>query len=369
MKHAHWLAITTVTAALAVAAVAWANSSFAPPPAAVTGPATDNAARHAALTRTGESRFDWNWLARKCDADGDGIVSSDEFPGSQTAYERLDRTWDGSLTADDFDWSADGDLCRQKETTFALFKSADVDSNGRISSEEWQKAFADAAAEADSLNEEELERLIYLPRVRKTKNEVKNFASITAFLQHANSQFSPNLPQVGDLAPDFELQSADGLSRVRLSLYRGKKPVVLIFGCFSCGNYRTYSASLEKMYERWKEDCEFLRVYVREAHPAKDGRATATNARAGILVPQPSTFDDRCQIAGQCAAALEIGGPILIDELDDRVGRAWGGWPDRLYIVDRDGRVAYCGGPGPFGFNPAEMEQSLSLLLMSEESE
>jgi hypothetical protein len=37
----------------------------------------------------------------------------------------------------------------------------------------------------------------------------------------------------GAVAPDFDLPSADGMSRVRLSSFRGSKPVVLIFGSYS----------------------------------------------------------------------------------------------------------------------------------------
>ena len=36
--------------------------------------------------------------------------------------------------------------------------------------------------------------------------------------------------KVGDLAPDFALKTTDHSSVVRLSLFRGQKPVVLIFG-------------------------------------------------------------------------------------------------------------------------------------------
>jgi hypothetical protein len=38
------------------------------------------------------------------------------------------------------------------------------------------------------------------------------------------------VPKVGQVAPDFQLRSADGRQIVRLSSFRGKKPVVLIFG-------------------------------------------------------------------------------------------------------------------------------------------
>jgi hypothetical protein len=33
--------------------------------------------------------------------------------------------------------------------------------------------------------------------------------------------------------------------------------------------------------------------------------------------------------------------------------------PDRLYLIARDGRVAYRGGPGPFGFVAIELEHAI----------
>ncbi len=37
--------------------------------------------------------------------------------------------------------------------------------------------------------------------------------------------------------------------------------------------------------------------------------------------------------------------------------------PSRLYLINRDGKVAYKSGRDPFGFKPAELEHSLVLLL------
>jgi hypothetical protein len=39
--------------------------------------------------------------------------------------------------------------------------------------------------------------------------------------------------KVGDAAPDFNLETYDGKSRVQLSSSRGKKPVVLVFGSYT----------------------------------------------------------------------------------------------------------------------------------------
>jgi hypothetical protein len=39
--------------------------------------------------------------------------------------------------------------------------------------------------------------------------------------------------RVGDAAPDFLLSTSDRKARVRLSSFRGRKPVVLIFGSYT----------------------------------------------------------------------------------------------------------------------------------------
>ena len=44
---------------------------------------------------------------------------------------------------------------------------------------------------------------------------------------------NPNAPKVGALAPDFELTDVTGTKTVSLSEFRGKKPVVLLFGSFT----------------------------------------------------------------------------------------------------------------------------------------
>lgn len=43
----------------------------------------------------------------------------------------------------------------------------------------------------------------------------------------------PKSPKVGDLAPDFELQDPDGKVQIRLSDFRGKRPVALVFGSYT----------------------------------------------------------------------------------------------------------------------------------------
>jgi type I thyroxine 5'-deiodinase len=51
--------------------------------------------------------------------------------------------------------------------------------------------------------------------------------------------------------------------------------------------------------------------------------------------------------------------PTAVDRVDDAVSRAYGAWPDRLYVIGPDGRVAYQGGVGPFGFSTDEVRAFL----------
>jgi hypothetical protein len=104
-------------------------------------------------------------------------------------------------------------------------------------------------------------------------------------------------------------------------------------------------------------------VYVREAHPT-DGWRLESNDRASITLPQPTDMAGRTAVATQCCTRLEMNMPMLVDEIDDRVGHAYSGMPDRLYVIDPEGRVVYKGGRGPFGYKPGEMEQSLLMLLL-----
>jgi hypothetical protein len=47
------------------------------------------------------------------------------------------------------------------------------------------------------------------------------------------ARYDATAPKVGDLAPNFELYDLKGEKPVRLSDFRGRKPVALVFGSFT----------------------------------------------------------------------------------------------------------------------------------------
>lgn len=353
---------TLITSARAAEPAGAANRSSASKDSSAKLPAGKPAADYESI-RSGQTRYDWKWLASRFDKDNDSVISADEFPGSSAQFTRLDRNWDGKLTADDLDWSPKSPITGQKETAFALFKTVDKNSDGRLNREEWAALFDRYAEDKDFLQSDDLERLMYVSRVIKSQKE-RDGRIKRQRQDHSTGRRGHIVPKPGELAPDFTLQSPDGKTTVTLSSYRGKQPVVLVFGCFTCGNYRTYSEPLEAMYKQYKDKVAFVRVYASEAHPTDDGPVSEVNRTAGILIKQPTTLEERCSVAQRCTTSLHIETPLVVDGIDNRVGKAYGCWPDRLYIVDREGKIAYTGGPGPFAFNPRELEQSLILMML-----
>jgi hypothetical protein len=103
-------------------------------------------------------------------------------------------------------------------------------------------------------------------------------------------------------------------------------------------------------------------IYILEAHPI-DAWQTEANQKEKISVASPRTLTERCAVEGTCATKLALRIPAVIDDLDNTTEAAYTAWPDRLYVIDRDGRVAYKSKPGPFGFKPADMEVALKHLL------
>lgn len=107
---------------------------------------------------------------------------------------------------------------------------------------------------------------------------------------------------------------------------------------------------------------EFLTVYISEAHP-EDEWQMESNVKEQIVFKQPRTFDERRTAAALLVDRLKYRAPLAIDSLSGEAERAYGAWPERIYIIGTDGRIAYKGDMGPFGFHPDEAEKELARLL------
>ena len=89
----------------------------------------------------------------------------------------------------------------------------------------------------------------------------------------------------------------------------------------------------------------------------------ASNIKQHVVIANPRSAGERAAVADSCVRNLHIAIPALLDDFRNTTEAAYTGWPDRLYAIDRSGRVAYKSGPGPFGFHPKELETALARLV------
>lgn len=116
--------------------------------------------------------------------------------------------------------------------------------------------------------------------------------------------------------------------------------------------------ALHDLYDRYRERVAFFVVYIKEAHP-EEGWVVTPNVHEGITVRDPRSESERVKVAESCALRTSIRIPVVVDGLENRVARAYGGWPDRLYLIGYDGHVAFQGEEGPIGFRPEQLESAI----------
>lgn len=314
-----------------------------------------------------DTRFTWEWLCERQGNQPDEPITKEQFNGPESIFASLDRDKDGRVSPMDLDWSSDNPWVQQSYMINRMFRRMDPSGDGRMTKEEWDGFFARVSKDDESFRFEQMRDVLlggtsggFNPGDAPTKEILLKglMAGEVGSLQEG--------PDLNAPAPDFELRPLGGGDPIRLSDRIGMKPVVLTFGNFTCGPFRSMYPAVEAVRERHPDDAEYLMVYVREAHPT-DGWAMTSNEKVGVAVAQPTSLEERFAVAEQCAAKLNPTMPLLVDDITDTVGNAYSGMPARLYIIDKEGKVAYKSGRGPFGFKPEEMEQALMMLTLSEQ--
>jgi Iodothyronine deiodinase len=103
-------------------------------------------------------------------------------------------------------------------------------------------------------------------------------------------------------------------------------------------------------------------VYITEAHPS-DVWQMESNVKDKVVFASPRSEDEREFVAGACVRKLGIEIPAVLDEFGNSTESAYTAWPDRLYVIDAGGRVAYKSRPGPFGFHADELKTAIQKLV------
>jgi iodothyronine deiodinase-like protein len=98
---------------------------------------------------------------------------------------------------------------------------------------------------------------------------------------------------------------------------------------------------------------------VREAHPT-DEWMMKSNFKDDVCYKQPKNLEQRVIIANDFIKRYKFPVPFGIDDMNNEAEGAYSAWPERLYIIDENGHIAYKGGNGPFKYDPKEVRGWLS---------
>ena len=273
-----------------------------------------------------QTRFNWMSIRELFDSNHDSIISRDEFPGSDLELARLDIDRNGMLSNFDLDSSTRNSATAHLAEEFSIpaFDFADRNHDGKVAVRELYAFLSRSQVPAafDSIvmsvakelatrgklaTESGLEfvsladfqaafdlaahtgTLPRRPDLYVRRELVPRETLLQSFLRQEIGNWGAG-PGLDSEAPDFTLDSFDGKSQVTLSKLVGAKPVVLVFGNFTCGPFRSHSGSLYVLSQRYKERANFLAVYTRESHPI-GGWELPDNQRAGAILKQPHDFE------------------------------------------------------------------------------
>ncbi len=133
---------------------------------------------------------------------------------------------------------------------------------------------------------------------------------------------------VGAPAPEFETVTLEG-NEVRLSDFRGERHVVIMTGAVTSPMCAFEVPALNQLQDDYAaQGFVFLLLYTRESHPAEHYSAHRT-------------FEQKLAYARALQRLENVRFPIIVDHLDGRIHRAYGVWPNALFVIHKDGRLVF----------------------------
>jgi tetratricopeptide (TPR) repeat protein len=190
------------------------------------------------------------------------------------------------------------------------------------------------------------------------KREASEQRQIAARLLASLKSVDDAGPKPGESAPGFSLPRLGSDAAISLDQFRSGKPIVLLFGSYTCPNFREQAATLNALAGKYHSTVPFLLVYIREAHTGDTWQSTI-NQRQGIdWQPARSTPEMQAH-ASSCVRKLKMNFPAVVDTVEGQVESRYSAWPSRLYILGKDGRVLYRTRLSELDFHPAEIESAI----------
>jgi peroxiredoxin len=157
--------------------------------------------------------------------------------------------------------------------------------------------------------------------------------------------------KVGVPAPEFEATTLDG-KVVRLSEFRGERHVVMMTGAVTSPMCAFEIPAFNRMQQEFAaRGVSFFLLYTRESHPAENYAAHGS-------------LDQKAAFARALQRLEDVRFPIIVDHLDGRIHRAYGVWPNALFVIHKDGRLIFRSNMA----SDRELRQFLEDLLAAEKA-
>jgi len=178
-----------------------------------------------------------------------------------------------------------------------------------------------------------------------------NLEEITSAAPAAANPGETMAAKVGVPAPDFDAEDLNGRI-VRLADFRGKRHVVMMTGAvtspmcaFEVPEFNRLDAEFDS------KGISFFLLYTRESHPAENYSAH-------------QSFEQKLAYARELQRLEDVKFPIVVDHLDGRTHRAYGVWPNALFVIHKDGRLIFRSNMA----NHLELREFLNDLLAGEKA-
>jgi hypothetical protein len=132
-------------------------------------------------------------------------------------------------------------------------------------------------------------------------------------------------PKPGEDFLDFELYKLDG-GKVRISDFLGKF-IVLETGAYTCPQFVSRDPEMRALQNEFPE-AVFLVMYIREAHPAQKIHCHVN-------------LSEKIKLANALKESENEQRQILVDDLEGSAHKAYGEFPNMLYVINKKGKIAF----------------------------
>ena len=110
-----------------------------------------------------------------------------------------------------------------------------------------------------------------------------------------------------------------------------------------------------KLSSDFAEIADFLVIYIEEVHPTSSKKDLKPEDGSLPKVITHKSIEDRLEAANVLRdLKADYSGPIVADAMSDNTNIAYGGLPERLFII-HESKIAYLGGVGPMYYKPEEV--------------